>query len=243
MKAVGVIGYKRSGKTTLIIKLSHELSRMGYRVAVVKHVSSDIDFPDTDTSRYRPYVPFISAISSTETEIILKGKKSIEDILAYADCDIVLVEGFKKEQTFPKIVCIREEGEEKELFDGLQLFTASFDENSSDFSIEKDDHIKKMASIVTKRSFKLPNLNCGHCGYESCLDLSREIMDGRETIDACVSLNPPISINVDGTMLPLNPFTSNLFKSTILAMLSSLKGFKKGTIEIEIPWGSVVSLH
>ena len=235
MKAVGVIGYKRSGKTTLIIKLSHELSRMGYRVAVVKHVSSDIDFPDTDTSRYRPYVPFISAISSTETEIILKGKKSIEDILAYADCDIVLVEGFKKEQTFPKIVCIREEGEEKELFDGLQLFTASFDENSSDFSIEKDDHIKKMASIVTERSFKLPNLNCGHCGYESCFELSMEIMDGRETIDTCVSLNPPISINVDGTMLPLNPFTSNLFKSTILAMLSSLKGFKKGTIEIEIP--------
>ena len=243
MKAVGVIGYKRSGKTTLIIKLSHELSRMGYRVAVVKHVSSDIDFPDTDTSKYRPYVPFISAISSTETEIILKGKKSIEDILAYADCDIVLVEGFKKEQTFPKIVCIREEGEEKELFDGLQLFTASFDENISDFSIEKDDHIKKMASIVTERSFKLPNLNCGHCGYESCFELSMEIMDGRETIDTCVSLNPPISINVDGTMLPLNPFISNLFKSTILAMLSSLKGFKKGTIEIEIPWGSVVSLH
>jgi len=235
VKAVGVIGYKRSGKTTLIIRLSQELSRMGCRVAVVKHVSGDIDFPDTDTSRYRPHVPFISAISSTETEIILEGKKSVEDILAYVDCDILLVEGFKKEQTFPKIVCIRKEGEKKKLFDGLQLFTASFHENISDFTIENDDHIKKMASIVTKRSFKLPNLNCGHCGYENCFDLSREIMDGRETIDTCVSLSPPISINIDGTMLPLNPFTSNLFKSTILAMLSSLKGFKKGTIEIEIP--------
>jgi hypothetical protein len=36
-------------------------------------------------------------------------------------------------------------------------------------------------------------------------------------------------------MFPLNPFTSNLYKNTILAMLSSLKGFKKGTVEIEIP--------
>ncbi|TET94135.1 MAG: molybdopterin-guanine dinucleotide biosynthesis protein B, partial [Desulfobacteraceae bacterium] len=104
MKAVGVIGYKKSGKTTLVIRLSQELSRMGYRVAILKHVSRDIDFPDTDTSKYRSYVPFVSAISSLETEIILKGEKRIEDILTYVDCDIVLIEGFKKEKTFPKIV-------------------------------------------------------------------------------------------------------------------------------------------
>ena len=235
MKAVGVIGYKKSGKTTLVIRLSQELSRMGYRVAILKHVSRDIDFPDTDTSKYRSYVPFVSAISSLETEIILKGEKRIEDILTYVDCDIVLIEGFKKEKTFPKIVCVRNKGEEKKLFDGLQLFTASFDKNISDFTIENDDHIKKMSTIVAERSFKLPNLNCGHCGYESCFEFSRGIVDGKETIDKCVSLNPPISIKIDGTTFPLNPFTSNLFKNTILAMLSSLKGFKKGTVEIEMP--------
>jgi len=235
VKAVGVIGYKKSGKTTLVIRLSQELSRMGYRVAILKHVSRDIDFPDTDTSKYRSYVPFVSAISSLETEIILKGEKRIEDILTYVDCDIVLIEGFKKEKTFPKIVCVRNKGEGKELFDGLQLFTASFDKNISDFTIENDDHIKKMSTIVAERSFKLPNLNCGHCGYESCFELSRGIVDGKETIDKCVSLNPPISIKIDGTTFPLNPFTSNLFKNTILAILSSLKGFKKGTVEIEIP--------
>ena len=235
MKVVGVIGYKKSGKTTLVIRLSHELSSMGYRVAILKHTSGDIDFPSSDTSKFRAHAAFVSAISSKESEIILKGRKRIEDILTYFDCDIVLIEGFKKEKTFPKIVCIRNKGEESELFDGLQLFTASFNKDISDLTIENDDHIKKMAAIVSEKAFKLPNLNCGHCGYESCFDLAKEIVKGKKSIANCVSLNPPISIKVDGTEFPLNPFMSNLFKNGFSAMLSSLKGFKKGRIEIDIP--------
>ena len=235
MKVVGVIGYKKSGKTTLVIRLSQELSRMGYSVAILKHASEDIDFPSSDTSKFRAHAAFVSAISSKESEIILKGRKRIEDILTYFDCDIVLIEGFKKEKTFPKIVCIRDKGEENELFDGLQLFTASFNEGISDFAIENDDHIKKMAALVSEKSFKLPNLNCGHCGYESCFDLAKEIVKGKKSIANCISLNPSISIKVDGTEFPLNPFMSNLYKNSFLAMLSSLKGFKKGRLEIEIP--------
>ena len=235
MKVVGVIGYKKSGKTTLVIRLSQELSRMGYRVAILKHASGDIDFPSSDTSKFRAHAAFVSAISSKESEIILKGRKRIEDILTYFDCDIVLIEGFKKEKTFPKIVCIRDKGEENELFDGLQLFTASFNEGISDFAIENDDHIKKMAALVSEKSFKLPNLNCGHCGYESCYGLAMEIVKGKKSTANCVSLNPPISVKVDGVEFPLNPFMSNLFKNSFLAMLSSLKGFKKGRLEIEIP--------
>ena len=235
MKAVGVIGYKKSGKTTVVMRLSQELSRMGYSVAILKHASGDIDFPSSDTSKFRAHAAFVSAISSKESEIILKGRKRIEDILTYVDCDIVLIEGFKKEKTFPKIVCIRNKGEESELFDGLQLFTASFSEDISEFSIENDDHVKKMAAIVSEKSFKLPNLNCGHCGYESCFVLAKEIVKGKKSIANCVSLNPPISIKVDGAEFPLNPFMSNLFKNSFSAMLSSLKGFKKGRIEIDIP--------
>lgn len=235
MKAVGVIGYKKSGKTTLVIRLSQELSKMGYRVAILKHASGDIDFPSSDTSKFRAHAAFVSAISSKESEIILKGRKRIEDILTYFDCDIVLIEGFKKEKTFPKIVCIRDKGEENELFDGLQLFTASFNEGISDFAIENDDHIKKMAALVSEKSFKLPNLNCGHCGYESCYGLAMEIVKGKKSTANCVSLNPPISVKVDGVEFPLNPFMSNLYKNSFLAMLSSLKGFKKGRLEIEIP--------
>jgi len=235
VKVVGIVGYKKSGKTTLITRLSQELSGMGYRVAIVKHVSGDMDFPETDTSKFRSCVPFAAAISSKESEIILRGKKTLEEVLNYFDYDIALVEGFRREKTFPKIVCIRDEGEKGELFDGLRLFSASFMGNIADFDIANDNHIKEMAARVVERSFKLPNLNCGHCGYESCYELATEIVREKETVDKCVSLNPPVSIKIDGTPLPLNPFTSDLFKNTVVAMLSSLRGFKKGTLEIEIP--------
>jgi molybdopterin-guanine dinucleotide biosynthesis protein B len=234
VKAVGIVGYKKSGKTTLIMRLSKKLSAMGYGVGVVKHVSSEIDFPDNDTSNVRLYVPFVSAISSEESEIILKGRKRIEDILTFFNGDIVLVEGFKEEKSFPKIVCVRDKEEEKELFDGLQLCSASLEEGISDFRITNDEHIARMASLIAEKAFKLPSLNCGHCGYESCYELAKEIVREEKAIDTCVSLNPPISIRIDGSMVPLNPFTSQLMKNIILAMASSLRGFKKGTIEIEL---------
>jgi molybdopterin-guanine dinucleotide biosynthesis protein B len=235
VKAVGIVGYKKSGKTTLILRLSQELSAMGYTVGVLKHVSSTIDLPDNDTSKFRAHASFVAGISSRESEMLVKGRKRIEDILTYCTCDIVLIEGFKKEKSFPKIVCIRDKDEEKELFDGLQLFTAGLEPSLSDYTIVNDNHIKQMADIVAERSFKLPNLNCGHCGYETCYELAMEIVKGKKSTADCVSLNPSISIAVDGVEFPLNPFMSNLFKNTFLGMLSSLKGFKKGQIVIEIP--------
>jgi len=61
------------------------------------------------------HAAFVSAISPKESEIIVKGKKHIEDILTYVDCDIVLIEGFKEEKTFPKIVCVLQPDDEKKV--------------------------------------------------------------------------------------------------------------------------------
>ena len=235
MKAIGIVGYGKSGKTTLILKLSRELAKLGHEIAVLKHVPGHIDFPDSDTSKFRSCAPFVSAISPGESEIILKGKKYIGDILKYFDSDLVILEGFKKEKTYPKVVCIKEEADTDTLFDGLEIATAGFNKEIVDFDISDDEHIKALAQIVSEKSFKLPDLNCGHCGYETCYGLAKEIVRGNKTIDNCVSLNPSISISVDGKPFALNPFMSNLFKNSFLAMLSSLKGFKKGRVEIDIP--------
>lgn len=235
MKAIGIIGYGKSGKTTLVLKLSRELTKLGHEVAIIKHVPGDIDFPDSDTSKFRSCAPFVSAISPGESEIILKGKKHIGDILKYSDSDLAVIEGFKKEKTYPKVVCIKDDSDKDTLLDGLEIATAGFNKDIADFDISDDEDIKKLAQIVSKKSFKLPDLNCGHCGYETCYGLAKEIVRGNKTIDNCVSLNPSISISVDGMPFALNPFMSNLFKNGFLAMLSSLKGFKKGRVVIDIP--------
>jgi len=153
VKAVGIIGYHKSGKTTLGVKLCKELASKGLRVGVVKHVSCELQFVDADSSRYRAFASVVAAASSAEAEIIVKGEKSLEEMLRYcADCDFVIVEGFKRESLFPKIVCLREKEEKEALSDGLLLFTASFREGVAEYLISNDEHVRKMAAVVLEKA-------------------------------------------------------------------------------------------
>jgi molybdopterin-guanine dinucleotide biosynthesis protein B len=239
MRVVGIIGYKKSGKTTLILKLSDELIKRGYKVAVVKHINEDLDLADSDTSKYKEGLAQVAAITSKESVIFLKNKKNIEEIIKYFEADIILIEGFKKEKTFPKIVCLREVSEKIELFDGLQLCTVSFvskeaNQKLCDFNILNDKDIKKIAEIAINKSFKLPNLNCGECGYQDCYGLAQEIIKGNKTLDDCLSLKPSTLVKVNGKIISMNSFIAKIVRNTIIGLLSSLKGFTKGDIEIKI---------
>lgn len=239
MRVIGIIGYKKSGKTTLTIKLSNELTKRGYKVAVVKHINEDLDLANSDTSKYKESLTQVAAITPKESVIFLKNKKNLEEIIKYFEADIILIEGFKKEKTFPKIVCLREESEKTELFDGLQLCTAGFVSKGVapkfyDFNILDDEDVKKIAEIVINKSFKLPNLNCGECGYQDCYGLAQEIVKGNKTSGDCLSLEPSTLVKVDGKIVPMNPFIAKILKNTITGLLSSLKGFIKGDIEIKI---------
>ncbi len=239
MRVIGIIGYKKSGKTTLTLKLSNELTKRGYKVAVVKHINEDLDLV-TDTSKYKEILTQVAAITPEESVIFLKGKKNLEEIIKYFEADIVLIEGFKKEKTFPKIVCLKGEGEKTELFDGLQLCTASLISKDatpnrvSEFNILNDEDIKKITEIAINKSFKLPNLNCGKCGYQDCYGLAQQIVKGNKTSGDCSSLEPSTLVKVNGKIISMNPFIAKIIKNTIVGLLSSLKGFIKGDIEIKI---------
>lgn len=239
MRVIGITGYKKSGKTTLIIKLSDELTKRGYKVAVVKHTSEDLDLANSDTSKYKEGLTQVAAITPEESVIFLKNKKNLEEIIKYFEADIILVEGFKKGKTFPKIVCLREENEKAELFDGLQLCTVGFVSKGVgpklyDFNILNDEDIKEIAEIAISKSFKLPNLNCGECGFQDCYGLAQEIVKGNKTPGDCPSLEPSTLVKVDGKIISMNPFITKIVKNTIIGLLSPLKGFAKGDIEIRI---------
>jgi molybdopterin-guanine dinucleotide biosynthesis protein B len=153
VKAVAIVGYHKSGKTTLGVKLCKELASKGLRVGVVKHVSCELQFADADCSRYRAFASVVAAASAAEAEVIVKGEKSLEEMLRYCDgCDFVLVEGFKKERLFPKIVCLREKEEKKQLFDDFELCTASFKEGVADYLITDEDHVRKMAAVALEKA-------------------------------------------------------------------------------------------
>jgi len=239
MRVIGIIGYKKSGKTTLTLKLSDELTERGYKVAVVKHVNGDLDLANSDTLKYKENITQVAAITPKESVIFLKNKNNLEEIIKYFEADIILIEGFKREKTFPKIVCLREESEKAKLFDGLQFCIAGFvskgvNPELYDFNILNDEDIKKIAEIVINKSFKLPNLNCGECGYKDCHGLAREIVKGNKTPGDCPSLEPSTLVKVNGKIVPMNSFIAKIVRNTIIGLLSPLKGFTKGDIEIKI---------
>jgi len=112
----GVVGWKNSGKTTLMVGLVGELTKRGLAVSVIKHAHAkfEIDHEGRDSFRMREAGACQVALSSPKRFALMRElgdapEMSFADILAYAGkCDLVLVEGYKREN-FPKIE-IRREG-------------------------------------------------------------------------------------------------------------------------------------
>jgi molybdopterin-guanine dinucleotide biosynthesis protein B len=112
----GVVGWKNSGKTTLMVGLIGELTRRGFAVSVIKHAHAkfEIDHEGRDSFKMREAGARQVALSSPRRFALMRElddapEMPFEDILAYAGpCDLVLVEGYKREN-FPKIE-IRRDG-------------------------------------------------------------------------------------------------------------------------------------
>ena len=62
----------------------------------------------------------------------------------------------------------------------------------------------------------------------------QEIVKENKKIDDCVSLNPKVEISIDENPLPMNPFISRIVENVVRALLSSFKGYKKGSVKISI---------
>ena len=241
-KVVGVVGYKDSGKTTLTGKLASELIGRGYEVAVIKHLPHHVDLPGKDTAILGEVVGQVGFVSPHRSGVFWKKPLSLENLLPYLPADLVLVEGFKGERTFPKIACLRGMPDDAELFDGLTICAVAPAEQMGGIEVPDNDGLRiplldrddvgGIADMVEQKAFKLPNLDCGGCGHERCYDLARDIVAGQSGADACVSLDPPVEVKIDGRPLPLNPFVAGIVRGTVLGMLASLKGFKKGKVEI-----------
>ena len=115
MKVYGVIGWKNSGKTSLMERLVAEIAGRGLSVSTVKHVhhAVDLDQPGKDTFRHRQAGAREVVLASADRLAILVEHRGPEPelpaVLArLAPVDLVLVEGYKRD-AHPKVEVWREE--------------------------------------------------------------------------------------------------------------------------------------
>jgi molybdopterin-guanine dinucleotide biosynthesis protein B len=116
MKIIGLAGWSGSGKTTLLAKLIPALIKRGVKVSTVKHAHHhfDLDKPGKDSYVHRESGAsevFISSANRWAQMHELRGEPELHlrDILQkMTPVDLVIVEGFKREQ-HPKIEIHRNE--------------------------------------------------------------------------------------------------------------------------------------
>ena len=114
MKIFGFAGYSGSGKTTLIEQLIPLFTQRGISVSLVKHAhhTFDIDRPGKDSYRHRAAgCTEVLVTSSRRWALIHELRGAAEPALSehvkhMSPCDLLLVEGFKREP-IPKLEVFR----------------------------------------------------------------------------------------------------------------------------------------
>lgn len=248
---IGVAGFKKSGKTTVVEGLVRELTKRGYGVATAKHISQEgfsMDHKGKDTWRHavagaNPVI----GVSSVETSVLMKNgitRFSLADLLGFASkADVVMLEGFSQivlsNEHIGKIFCVRNTDEYADFKEKAQGETIAFCSlqplEDSILKIEEDLHvlIKRVLKYVDKelRISKLldnlPGLDCKKCGYSSCEKMASAVYKGEAKMSDCVVLNVrsrlKAEIRINDAEVPIQPFVSEIIRKSVLGMVSSLK--------------------
>lgn len=116
MKVFGFAGWSGSGKTVLIERIIPLLTARGLEVSLIKraHHAFDVDVPGKDSYRHRHAGCREVLISSPVRwahmrELRGEPEQSLQELVGrISACDLLLVEGFKRE-AIPKIEIFRRE--------------------------------------------------------------------------------------------------------------------------------------
>lgn len=116
MKVIGFAGWSGSGKTTLVEQVIGLLEARGLIVSLIKHAHHDfdIDYPGKDSWRHRHAGCREVLVTGGKRWAVmheLRGRDELslnEALAQLSPCDLVLVEGFKR-QPIPKIEIYRAE--------------------------------------------------------------------------------------------------------------------------------------
>ncbi|MFN9210966.1 MAG: molybdopterin-guanine dinucleotide biosynthesis protein B [Betaproteobacteria bacterium] len=160
MKAIGIIGYSNTGKTTLIEKLIPIFRARGLSVSAVKnaHHGFDMDRPGKDSFRYREAGAGQVLIATGQRWALLtetpQRAATLDELLALlAPCDLAIVEGFKSEGQIPRIEVRRSVNSEPPIFphDPNVIAVAADHPVETNLPVLDLNDAAKIAAFITER--------------------------------------------------------------------------------------------
>lgn len=134
---ISFVGHSGSGKTTLIEKVIRILTERGIVIGTIKHTHHNfqIDREGKDSYRHFHAGAVASMIISEEKMAFIKRKEVLSaEYLAnkyFSDCELVIVEGFKDDETL-KIEVFRKELNREPLYKKLKNVIAVATDTSLD---------------------------------------------------------------------------------------------------------------
>ena len=157
----GIVGWKNSGKTTLVENLVKNITDQGYKVSTIKHAhhSFDIDHEGTDSFRHRKAGAKEVVLASRKRwalihELMDETEKDFDFLVnRIAPTDLILVEGFKAE-VHNKIEVIRRENKKTPIHksdENVLAIAADYKILDVSLPIFHLDEISKIANFILKK--------------------------------------------------------------------------------------------
>lgn len=229
-KYFSIVGYSKSGKTFLIERIAKYLVNQGYSVAVCKYIHHagscfGIDIPDKDTTKfYESGVKIVSYVSPDASGIIYIQKENPDLIFRNIEnkVDYLILEGFRELTGVPRIAMIKEKSDLSNLIDDYTMGVTShlIDLSKHKLFIKFED----IPSFVEKRA--LPpetKLNCLKCGYNSCKEFYKALLQEKEDISKCVLQIRKVKLFVNEKLISINPFVEKILENVITGIVETLE--------------------
>ena len=162
MKIIGVVGWKNSGKTTLIEKLINEFNNRSLTVSTIKHSHHNFSVDKHGTDSFRHFNAGTKETILTSEKKWVKFSRQLGDsklnlpyiITQITPVDIVIVEGFK-DSDHTKVEVVDSSSERKPLYEtdrticGLIINQQKI-QNATLPQFERDD-VKKICDFIEEK--------------------------------------------------------------------------------------------
>ncbi|MFH1913743.1 MAG: molybdopterin-guanine dinucleotide biosynthesis protein MobB [Pseudomonadota bacterium] len=233
MKALSIVGPRKSGKTTLGLGLAQCLKARGLTVAAAKFSHHTLDWSDTDTAKYAAICDTVAGLGPDEAFVHWTRAQFLPDLLPLLTADVLLVEGGKSMGYLPRVLCLDGDLSDGTDWLGPELAIGSWGAGCVE-GVPTFTDLDALADAVLERGFFLPGMDCATCGRPDCRTLATDIVRGTATTRACLAMHNSIEVDINGAPLGMKPFVEEIISASIREMLRTLKGYSPGKATIRL---------